>query len=113
MFIRNLDYDYKSDPDPTNPDHLIVKPKKGRVLIWFDMHPNTEKVDHRTLHGGQPVVKGQKSGSFSVAVIVIVRFAMVLLMLTLCHVFLHIYLFFKFSVVENQLVRCSESSCEL
>lgn len=67
MFIRDPDYDFVADPDPSNPDHLIVKPKKGRVLIWFDMHPNTEKVDHRTLHGGQAVIKGEKSKFISPA----------------------------------------------
>lgn len=60
VFIRDENYDYKSEIDEKNPDHLVVKPKKGRVLVWFDMHPNRERVDERTLHGGQPVMKGEK-----------------------------------------------------
>lgn len=59
IFIRSRNspnYDY----DPNNPDHLAVKPKRGRVLIWYDMHPFTETIDDRTLHAGSPVVIGTK-----------------------------------------------------
>ncbi|PXF48730.1 putative prolyl 4-hydroxylase 7 [Gracilariopsis chorda] len=44
--------------DENNPDHLRVKPKRGRVLVWYDMHPYTEAIDLRTLHGGSPVIQG-------------------------------------------------------
>lgn len=46
--------------DENNPDHLRVKPKRGRVLVWYDMHPYTEAIDLRTLHGGSPVIQGTK-----------------------------------------------------
>lgn len=60
MFTRISDLDGRFQYSPDNPDHLKVKPKRGRVLIWYNMHPYTEKVDHRTLHGGSPVVRGTK-----------------------------------------------------
>lgn len=60
VFVRDPDYDFASPITGDNPDMLVVKPRKGRVLVWFDMHPYRERVDLRTLHGGQPVVKGEK-----------------------------------------------------
>lgn len=60
VFVRKGDIDGRFDYDENNPDHLAVKPKRGRVLIWYDMHPYTEEVDHRTLHGGSPVKQGTK-----------------------------------------------------
>lgn len=60
MFTRNLDMDGRFNYDPRNPNHLKITPKRGRVLIWYNMHPYTEKVDRNTLHGGSPVVKGTK-----------------------------------------------------
>ncbi|KAI0566913.1 prolyl 4-hydroxylase 10 [Gracilaria domingensis] len=60
VFARDGHMDGNFRFDETNPDHLIVKPKRGRVLIWYDMHPYTESVDPRTLHGGSPVISGTK-----------------------------------------------------
>lgn len=59
VFVRDPNFDY-GEIDESNPDHLVVKPKKGRVLVWFDMHPYRELVDDRTLHAGRPVVDGEK-----------------------------------------------------
>lgn len=61
MFVRDTHFfdnlrPYTNDDE----DMLVVKPKKGRVLVWFDEHPYTEKVDPTTLHGGQPVINGTK-----------------------------------------------------
>lgn len=60
MFTRASDMDGRFHFDANNPDHLKIKPKRGRVLIWYDMHPYTEKTDMPTLHGGLPVSKGMK-----------------------------------------------------
>lgn len=60
VFVRDENYDPESNINENNPDHLVVRPKKGRVLVWFDMHPYRELIDERTLHGGQPVIKGEK-----------------------------------------------------
>lgn len=63
VFVRDPNYDYASPITSDDEDMLVIKPKKGRVLIWFDEHPYTEAVDHSTLHGGQPVMKGTKRKS--------------------------------------------------
>jgi prolyl 4-hydroxylase len=67
VFVRDENYDFVTPITNDNPDMLVVKPKKGRVLIWFDMHPYRELVDRRTLHGGQPVIKGEKVSSCGAA----------------------------------------------
>ncbi len=61
VFMRSNDGSYQFDS--TNPDHLSISPKRGRVLIWYSMHPFTEKVDDRTLHAGSPVIEGVKIAS--------------------------------------------------
>lgn len=60
MFARDRQMDGTFAYDEENDNHLAVTPKKGRVLIWYDMHPYTEKIDDRTLHGGSPVKEGTK-----------------------------------------------------
>jgi prolyl 4-hydroxylase len=60
VFIRDKTFKPDDTPDPKNPDHLVVRPKKGRVLVWFDMHPYLEEVDFRTYHGARAVRKGEK-----------------------------------------------------
>lgn len=60
MFARDGFLDAYFLYDGNNPDHLKVKPKRGRVLVWYDMHPYTEAIDPRTLHGGSPVIQGTK-----------------------------------------------------
>lgn len=73
VFVRDPNYDFASPITNHNKDMLVVKPKKGRVLIWFDEHPYTEAVDHSTLHGGQPVIKGTKRKSIIEGSIIISR----------------------------------------
>lgn len=46
--------------DPNNPSHVRVTPKRGRVLAWFNCHPNTEKPDFSALHAGMPTEEGVK-----------------------------------------------------
>lgn len=48
------------DVDVENPDHAKVKPVKGRVVVWYNVHPFTEVEDRRTWHGGAPVEEGVK-----------------------------------------------------
>ena len=40
---------------------LRVRPRKGQVALFYDMKP-TGELDPYSLHGGCPVVKGQKWG---------------------------------------------------
>lgn len=60
VFVRDPEYDFVRPFSKDDENMLVVKPKKGRVLIWFDEHPYTEKIDPTTLHGGQPVITGTK-----------------------------------------------------
>lgn len=60
LFIRDESNTGDFVYDPSNSNQLSVKPKRGRVLVWFDMHPFTERIDSRTLHGGSPVIEGEK-----------------------------------------------------
>lgn len=48
------------DVDVDNPDHAKVKPVKGKVVVWYNVHPFTEVEDKRTWHGGAPVEEGVK-----------------------------------------------------
>ena len=59
VFMRSGGYEF----DANNPDHLSISPKRGRVLVWYSMHPFTERVDDRTLHAGSPVEAGVKIAS--------------------------------------------------
>jgi prolyl 4-hydroxylase len=38
---------------------LLVPPAKGKIIIFYNMLPNGE-IDHMSLHGGCPVLKGEK-----------------------------------------------------
>lgn len=58
LFLR--DGDFASGYDPENPSHIRVTPKRGRVLAWFDCHPDSEKPDFSTLHAGLPIEEGVK-----------------------------------------------------
>ena len=43
-------------------DGLKIKPKKNMAVFWFNVLPNG-KEDDRTLHGGLPIVSGEKWAS--------------------------------------------------
>lgn len=60
VFVRKGALDGRFKYDHMNEDHVAVRPKRGRVLIWYDMYPWSEEVDLRTLHGGAPVKEGVK-----------------------------------------------------
>lgn len=39
--------------------YFSVKPRKGDALLFFNLHPNASP-DQSSLHGGCPVIKGEK-----------------------------------------------------
>lgn len=41
---------------------LVVQPERGKVLHWYNMLPATFDYDRRSLHGGCPVLIGEKLG---------------------------------------------------
>lgn len=57
LFLRDgVSSEYNSE----NPSHILVIPKRGRVLAWFDCNPYTEEPDMSTLHAGLPIEEGVK-----------------------------------------------------
>lgn len=46
VFIREKRH--KSKYEPGNPNHAAVEPKKGRVVLWYNVHPDSERIDKET-----------------------------------------------------------------
>ena len=40
--------------------NIIVKPKKGRLVLFENCYPNTNEPHPKSLHSGMPVIKGEK-----------------------------------------------------
>lgn len=40
--------------------NINIKPKMGKLLVFKNVLQNSNKVDRRSLHGGLPVIKGEK-----------------------------------------------------
>ena len=61
VFIRDRNFKGGFDAiDLKSDDVLVVPSKRGRLLAWFNLHPDTEEIDYSTWHGSMPVAKGQK-----------------------------------------------------
>lgn len=49
--------------EANNPDHFRVVPERRRVLVWYNMHPYTERIDDRTMHAEAAVTQREKKGA--------------------------------------------------
>ena len=45
---------------PKNVTLTSIHPKRGRVVLWYNVNPADNEVDERSLHAGLPVKKGKK-----------------------------------------------------
>lgn len=49
----------KNNASSTTPSSLAVRPRKGDALLFWSLKPDGS-LDHSSLHGGCPVIKGEK-----------------------------------------------------
>lgn len=57
VFLRD---DSPESHYPSNEKHIRIRPKRGSLLVWFNCHPETERVDANSRHAGLPVTTGVK-----------------------------------------------------
>lgn len=60
VFVREVEFRGRVGDVKEGEGVLMVKPKRGRVLVWFNVDVGREEVEWRSWHGGKEVVKGVK-----------------------------------------------------
>lgn len=60
VFVKDVEFKGRVEDVEAGEGVLMVKPKRGRVLVWFNVDVGREEVEWRSWHGGKEVVEGVK-----------------------------------------------------
>lgn len=58
---------------------LTVQPKKGTAILWYNIFPNSQKIDIRTTHEAMPVV----SEIFPIMLLTLLRIRRIIMSFTM------------------------------